>query len=223
MGTVKERLDTVKEDIKNLGSGREITLVAVSKYAPDEKVMEAYEAGHRDFGESYVQQLKERAEKFPKDIRWHMIGHVQRNKVKYLARIPNLVMIHSIDSIRLIKEIEKRFDRDIKGLIELNLSKEESKSGILPADTEKFFEDFEGLNLEKLIIKGLMTISPFDGDEKDKQECFCNLKSLKDKINTRNQNSRLNLIELSMGMTDDYRLALKEGSTILRIGSYIFT
>jgi len=223
MSTVKEHLAQVKEDIKNLGSGRDVSLVAVSKYAPDEKVMEAYEAGHRDFGESYVQQLRDRAEKFPGDIRWHMIGHVQRNKVKYLARIPNLVMIHSIDSIRLVEEIEKRFDRDITGLIELNLSKEESKSGILPADIEKFFDEFDRLKLEKLVIKGLMTISPFDGGDKDKQECFCNLRSLRDKINTGNRNGRLNLIELSMGMTDDYRLALKEGSTILRIGSYIFT
>ncbi|PLX15314.1 MAG: YggS family pyridoxal phosphate-dependent enzyme [Candidatus Muiribacterium halophilum] len=223
MGTVKERLTKVKEDIINLGSGREITLVAVSKYAPDEKVMEAYDAGHRDFGESYVQQLKDRAEKFPEDIRWHMIGHLQRNKVKYLSKIPNLVMIHSIDSIRLVKEIEKRFENKIDCLVEINLSGEDSKSGILPADTMGFFEKLSSETLEKVNVKGLMTISPFDGDDKDKEECFCNLKKIRDNINTRNNNSRLNLIELSMGMTDDYRLALKEGSTILRIGSYIFT
>ncbi len=215
--SVLERLTHLKKKLDG------VRLIAVSKYASDGKVMEAYEFGQRDFAENYVQNLRDRAERFPDDIRWHMIGHVQRNKVKYLARIKNLSMIQSIDSIRLAREIEKRFQHPVDCLVEVNLSGESSKSGISPEKVFDLFEEFIEEGFDKINITGLMTISPLSGTSVEKERCFKELADLREKINLKFRNSRLTLIELSMGMTDDFELALKNGSTMVRIGSYIFS
>jgi pyridoxal phosphate enzyme (YggS family) len=219
--SIKQNISELRKRLLNI-TDKKIKLVTVTKYAEKEKVMEAYDCGERDFGESYVAQLVKRAEEYPADIIWHMIGHVQTNKVKYLSRIPNLAYIHSIDSIRLIEEIEKRFDRTVNGFVQINLSKEDSKSGLDPADVESFFCEIKKMNMKRLNITGLMTISPLNADNEKKIECFKKLRLIKEKINKVSENCRLNLLELSMGMTDDYELAVKEGSTIVRIGSLIF-
>lgn len=219
--SVKENIHNLRKRLSEL-TDREITLVTVTKYAESVQVMEAYESGERDFGENYVNQLISRSEEFPSDIRWHMIGHIQTNKVKFLSKIPNLIKIHSIDSLRLVREIEKRFEKPVSGLIQINLSREQSKSGIDPSEVDVFFEELMKMNLEKLNITGLMTISPLDGDNEEKAVCFEKLKNIKEKINQKYSGCRLNLIELSMGMTDDFELALEKGSNILRIGSLIF-
>ncbi|MCK9223472.1 MAG: YggS family pyridoxal phosphate-dependent enzyme [Candidatus Muirbacterium halophilum] len=219
--SIKNNISEIKKSISEVSESK-ITLVTVTKYATTEKIMEAYECGERNFGESYVNQLIQRAEEYPQDILWHMIGHIQTNKVKYLAKINNLELIHSIDSIRLVEEIEKRFDRTINGLVQINLSNEDSKSGIYPDEVESFFYKLDNMKLEKLNITGLMTISPLKGNAEDKAKCFMKLRLLKEKINKNLKNCRLNPLELSMGMTDDYELAIKEGSSIVRIGSLIF-
>ncbi|MGM0608222.1 MAG: YggS family pyridoxal phosphate-dependent enzyme [Candidatus Muiribacteriota bacterium] len=221
MNKVYQNIEKINKNIQEYNP--QARLVAVTKYTNNEKIMEAYNYGLRDFAENYVQRLVERSQEFPDDINWHMIGHIQSNKVKYLTRIKNLKMIHSIERIKIVKEFEKRLDKEVTGLLEINLSGEKSKSGISPEEVEAFFEKYLELNPNKLIIKGLMTISPLGAKESQKEEVFKKLEEIKKNINKKFPESRLFLIELSMGMTDDYVLALKNNSTIIRLGSAIFS
>jgi len=221
MADIKGNIETIFRNIEKYSPSA--NLVVVTKYVEPDKILEAYNAGHRDFGESYIQQLCQRAENLPQDIRWHMIGHIQTNKIKYLAKIPNLYMIHSIDSIKVVKEIEKRFEKKIKCLIEINTSGEKSKSGMSPDFLEEFIEEYYNFSPSKVELSGLMTISGVDFSDKEKEKCFVCLRDLQKKINTKFKKSRLNLIELSIGMSDDYLIALKNGSTLIRVGSAIFS
>lgn len=192
-----------------------ITLVAVSKTKPIEDILALYNLGHRDFGENYVQELVEKAERLPKDIRWHFIGHLQTNKVRSIA--PFIYLIHGVDSVKLLKEIAKQAEkggRVIDCLLQVHIAQEETKFG---------FDETELLNVDlkqfpNLKIKGLMGMASLTDDINRIRIEFKFLKTLFEKLKT--QNPELSI--LSMGMSADYKIAIEEGSNIVRIGSLLF-
>ena len=196
------------------------TLIAVSKTKPVSMILEAYRAGIRDFGENKVQELTEKREQLPSDIRWHMIGHLQRNKVKYL--IGNVALIHGVDSLRLAEEIsresvKKSVETDI--LIEVNAAGEESKFGAAPEETLALVEAIS--RLPAVHIKGLMTIAPYTENPEENRKYFRALKQLSVDI-TRKNVDNVSMSVLSMGMTNDYEVAVEEGATYVRVGTGIF-
>lgn len=199
---------------------KEVTLIAVSKTKPLSMLEEIYGEGIRDFGENKVQELCDKYDAMPKDIRWHMIGHLQRNKVKYL--VGKVSLIHSVDSLRLAKTIEEESAKkdcitDI--LIEVNVAKEESKFGIAQEEACELIEEIS--LFEHIRIKGLMTIAPFVDNPKDNREIFRQLKKLSVDIGKKNMNN-VNMDILSMGMTGDYQVAIEEGADMVRVGTGIF-
>lgn len=198
----------------------DVCLIAVSKTKPVSMILEAYEAGVRDFGENKVQELVDKYDQLPRDIRWHMIGHLQRNKVKYL--IGKTVLIHSVDSLRLAEEISKEAVKqktDVDILIEVNVAQEESKFGL---GREEVFELVEAVSkLPCIHIKGLMTVAPFTDNPEENRKYFRQLKQLSVDITRKNvDNVAMNV--LSMGMTNDYIVAVEEGSNCVRVGTGIF-
>ena len=198
----------------------DITLIAVSKTKPISMIKEAYECGCRDFGENKVQELVNKFEVLPKDIRWHMIGHLQRNKVKYL--IGKVSMIHSVDSLRLAEEISKealKMQTCVSILIEINIGDEESKFGAKPEDAEMLIRSVSKLpNIE---IKGLMTVAPYTDDSEQNRQYFMRLRDLSVDIKSKNiDNVTMNV--LSMGMSGDYCVAIQEGANFVRVGTGIF-
>lgn len=222
---LKENYDKVQEKIAAVcdQSGRdvqEVTLVAVSKTKPASMIQELYEHGCRDFGENYVQELVEKYDLLPKDIRWHMIGHLQRNKVKYI--IDKVAMIHSVDSLRLAQEIskealKKNLETDI--LIEVNVAMEESKFGAKVSETMALVEEIA--KLPAVHIRGLMTSAPYVEDSEENRQYFAQLKQLSVDINAKNIDN-VSMDVLSMGMTGDYLVAVSEGATLVRVGTGIF-
>lgn len=199
------------------------TLVAVSKTKPVEMVQEAYDAGQRDFGENKVQELVTKNEVLPKDIRWHMIGHLQRNKVKQIA--PFVHLIHSVDSLRLLETINKegeKNDRKINCLLQVHIAQESTKFGFDEKEIMTILSDGTVKNMPNVQIKGLMGMATNTDDESLVSQEFSSLKILFDKINHSFQLPNLDMTELSMGMSGDYMLALKNGSTMIRVGSSIF-
>ena len=222
---VAENLALVHEKIRLAceRAGRdpgEVTLVAVSKTKPVELLMEAYNAGERVFGENKVQEIELKAEKMPSDVRWHMIGHLQRNKVRQV--IGKVEMIHSVDSLRLAETIEAeaaKKDITVPVLLEVNVGDEESKFGVswdealpLAADTAK---------LPHIRVKGLMAIAPYVSDPEDNRGLFRRLRGLSTDIRKMNL-CQVSMDVLSMGMTNDYEVAIEEGSTMVRVGTGIF-
>lgn len=204
-------------------SGRcsgEVQLIAVSKTKPVELLLEAYEAGVRDFGENRVQELTEKYDLLPKDIRWHMIGHLQRNKVKYL--VGKVHLIHSVDSLRLAQEIQKEAQKrqmEVNILVEVNVAKEESKFGSTMDDTLQLVREIA--LLPSVHIRGLMTVAPFVNNPEENRSIFANLRQLAVDIMRKNiDNVSMNV--LSMGMTGDYQVAVEEGATCVRVGTGIF-
>ena len=204
-------------------SGRnpeEVTLIAVSKTKPVEMLQEVYNEGIRDFGENYVQELADKIEIMPKDIRWHRIGHLQRNKVKYL--VGKVACIHSVDSLRLAEVIN---ERSIKlGVVteimaEVNIAGEESKFGFTRDEVFDFAEKVSTMEGVKLV--GLMTSAPYVNDPEENRQYFREMKSLSVDINEKNINN-INITELSMGMTNDYIVSVEEGATHVRVGTAIF-
>ena len=199
---------------------KEVTLIAVSKTKPYTAIEEALPSGVLDYGENKVQELTEKYEILPKDIRWHMIGHVQRNKVKYL--VGKVELIHSVDSLRLANQIETEFAKknEIANiLIEVNMANEESKFGITSETTEQLVREIS--KLEHVRIKGLMTIAPYTDNPETNREYFRNMKKLSVDITEKNiDNVSMNV--LSMGMTGDYQVAIEEGATMIRVGTGIF-
>ena len=222
---IQENLEHVKERMADAlrRAGRpaqDAGLIAVSKTKPAEMLMEAYEAGVRDFGENRVQELVDKYEQLPKDIRWHMIGHLQRNKVKYL--IGRTTLIHSVDSLRLAKEISKeavRQGKDADILIEVNAAGEESKFGVSPQDAAELVE--KAARLPGIHIKGLMTVAPLVNDPEENRKYFRALRELSVDIANKNVDN-VSMGVLSMGMTNDYETALEEGATLVRVGTGIF-
>lgn len=201
---------------------KNVVLVAVSKTKPVEAIRELYDLGHRDFGENYVQELEEKYNQLPKDIRWHFIGHLQSNKVKYIA--PFVHLIHGIDSFKLLKEVDKqakKINRTIDVLLQVHIAQEETKFGLDENELNEVFTSNELSALTNINISGLMGMASFtDNKEKINAE-FKNLKSLFDKNNLLQiPNTRLQI--LSMGMSSDYGIAVEQGSNMVRIGSLIF-
>ncbi len=225
MNTIKENLSEVRENIrkacKKAGRNAEdVTLIAVSKTKPLSMLEEAYEAGARDFGENKVQEIVEKCPTMPEDARFHMIGHLQRNKVKQV--LPHAVLIHSVDSLRLAEQIDQEAQKlgiTAKILLEVNVAKEESKFGIMP---EAVFEMVEQIAaFSHLKIEGLMTIAPFVEDPEENRPVFRKLYQLSVDIKKKNIDN-VDMSVLSMGMTGDYQVAVEEGATMIRVGTGIF-
>lgn len=210
-------------NIQNQLAGHKYTLVAISKTKPNEMILEAYEAGQRDFGENKVQELSGKYEALPKDIRWHMVGHLQRNKVKYIA--PFVYLIHSVDSVRLLKEINKQAakqDRMIKCLLQVHIAEETTKFGLDEKELTDFLSSFDIEAFNNIHITGLMGMATFTDNQDQVRREFESLKRLFDKLSQAYSFDNFKLDTLSMGMSGDYKLALECGSNMIRIGSSIF-
>ena len=196
-----------------------VDLVAISKTKPNEDLMEAYEVGQRIFGENKIQEMTDKWEALPKDIEWHMVGHVQRNKVKYMA--PYVGLIHAVDSLKLLKEINKqakKHDRVIRCLLQIKIAEEDSKFGISAGEAEEILQSETYKTFENVAVVGLMGMSTHtDNDEKVAEE-FDYLHSVFKDFRVKYPAIK----ELSMGMSGDYKIAVKHGSTMVRIGSSIF-
>jgi PLP dependent protein len=201
-----------------------VKLIAVSKTHPAVAVQEAYDGGQRIFGENKVQEMAEKYDLLPKDIQWHLIGHLQTNKVKYIA--PFVAMIHSIDSIKLLKEVDKRAkqnDRVIDCLLQVYIADEETKFGLLPSETRELLVSDEFATLKNVRIVGLMAMATFTEDLSQIEREFASLKKLFEELSSSIEHSeQWQPKEISMGMSSDYELAIKHGSTLVRIGSSIF-
>ncbi len=222
---IKDNLLEIQENIKRAceKSGRkksDVELIAVSKTKPVSALMEAYESGCRVFGENKVQELVDKYEIMPKDIKWHMIGHLQRNKVKYI--VDKAALIHSVDSLKLAEEISKEALKkqvQVSILIEVNVAGEDTKFGVKPEETEALVCKIAAL--PGISIKGLMTIAPYVDDPEENRQYFGQLKQLSVDINQKNIDN-VNMSVLSMGMTGDYTVAIEEGATFIRVGTGIF-
>lgn len=222
---LKENLHTVEEKIQaacdRAGRKREdVTLISVSKTKPVEMLKEAYDLGVRVFGENKVQEIREKYEALPKDIEWHMIGHLQTNKVKYI--IDKVRLIHSVDSLKLAETIEKeaaKHNKVMDILLEVNVAEEESKFGLKIPEVIPLMEQLSGFSHIK--VKGLMTIAPFVENPEENRSVFADLRKLYVDIKDKNiDNGTVSI--LSMGMTNDYEVAIEEGATMVRIGTGIF-
>ncbi|MEM7298974.1 MAG: YggS family pyridoxal phosphate-dependent enzyme [Bacteroidota bacterium] len=198
-------------------------LIAVSKTKPVEAVSEAYEAGHRDFGENKVQELVGKEEVLPKDIRWHMIGHLQRNKVKYIA--PFVHLIHGIDTKKLLIEVNKqgqKNDRVIQCLLQIHIAQESTKFGFDQQEVQAFLDSETFAGLTNVKVCGLMGMATLTDDQDQIKQEFRSLKALYDQIDAHYDAPNIEMKTLSMGMSGDYKLALEEGSTMIRVGTAIF-
>lgn len=194
-----------------------VTLIAVSKTKPQSDLIEAYEAGQRDFGENKIQEMSEKWEHLPKDIHWHMIGHVQTNKVKYMA--PFVHLIHAVDSLKLLKEIQKQAlknKRTIGCLIQIRIAQEETKFGLPAEELSSLVEAAK--QFPNVVIKGLMGMASFTSNQEQVRQEFKNLADIFSAFTLVNPESTI----LSMGMSGDYQMAIEEGSTMIRVGSKIF-
>lgn len=198
-------------------------LVVVTKTQPLEKIMEAYHAGHRQFGENKVQELDQKHDALPNDIEWHLIGHLQTNKVKYIAPFVNL--IHSVDSLKLLQEINKqamKLNRVIDCLLQVHIAKEESKFGLSFDELHTLVSSTDWSSLNNVRVTGLMGMATFTDDAQLIRDEFRSLKSAFDHLKLKSLPANLQMIELSMGMSNDYKIAAEEGSTLVRVGSAIF-
>ena len=222
---IKEQLEEVRERVNAacLRAGRDpksVTLIAVSKTKPAQAVQEAYEAGARDFGENKVQEILQKQPALPQDIRWHMIGHLQRNKVHQV--IGKAVLIHAVDSLRLAEQIEQEAAKrnlDVDVLLEINVAKEESKYGFFLEDAEEAIRQIS--SLPPVHIKGLMTIAPFVENPEENRGIFQKLYQFSVDINDKNIDN-VTMGVLSMGMSGDFEVAIEEGATMVRVGTSIF-
>ncbi|NEW78887.1 MAG: YggS family pyridoxal phosphate-dependent enzyme [Gelidibacter sp.] len=199
-----------------------IALIAVSKTQPVASILEAYQAGQRGFGENKIQEMAEKFDILPKDIEWHMIGHLQSNKVKYMAHFVHL--IHGVDSFKTLEEINKqalKHNRNINCLLEVKIASEATKFGLSFAETEKLLKSEELKNLKNINISGLMGMASFTEDNDIIRTEFKNLKNFFDSLQEY-KSFNVNPTILSMGMSGDYKIALEEGSTMIRVGSAIF-
>lgn len=208
--------DAIKEFKNELGE--EVTLVAVSKTKPNELLMQAYDAGQRDFGENKIQEMSDKADSLPDDIRWHMVGHVQSNKVKYMA--PYVYMVHAVDKYKTLKEINKRAkqnDRCINCLLQLKIAEEDSKFGLDEASLKELLRKPEVKELKNIRLCGLMGMATFTDDEDQIHQEFDQLERVYFELK-----EEFGFDTLSMGMSGDYQLALKHHTNMVRIGSSIF-
>ena len=214
----------IKSNLFNIKSSlaSHVSLVAVSKTKPMSDLMEAYDAGQRIFGENKIQEMSEKWEQMPKDIKWHMIGHVQTNKVKYMAEYVSL--IHGVDSLKLLQEINKqaaKHNRVIDCLLQMYIAEEESKFGLDEKELEAILQSDEFKSLQNIKITGLMGMATFTDNQTQIKKEFLKLKTIFD-IYQKSITNNQQLTTLSMGMSGDYKLAIECGSTMVRIGSSIF-
>ena len=222
---LQEQLVNVQKEIEKAcergnRNREDVTLIAVSKTKPISTLKEAYDLGVRVFGENKVQELVDKYEALPKDIHWHMIGHLQRNKVKYI--IDKVDCIHSVESVRLAETIEKeaaKHDRIIDVLVEVNVAGEDSKFGLAPSEVPAFIEEIA--KFPHIRVKGLMTIAPFVENPEENRNVFASLQKLSVDIAEKNIDN-VSVKILSMGMTNDYEVAIEEGATMVRVGTGIF-
>ncbi len=222
---IAEQLQYVQNEISEAcrRSGRnanEVTLIAVSKTKPISMIQEAIDAGQVIFGENKVQELCSKFEELPKDLVWHLIGHLQRNKVKYI--VDKAALIHSVDSVRLAETISQEATKQnciVPILVEVNVAQEDTKFGVSVEETIPLIEEVS--KLPNLQIKGLMTIAPYVADPEENRPVFRKLKELSVDIKAKNMNN-VSMDTLSMGMTNDYQVAVEEGATMVRVGTGIF-
>jgi len=216
---VKENLEAFKKKL----AGSSATLIAVSKTKPVEALLQAYEAGQRDFGENKVQEMAEKQTQLPSDIRWHMIGHLQSNKVKYIA--PFVHLIHSVDSEKLLRAIDKeakKAGRVIPCLLQVHIAEEETKFGLSDEETLAILQPSVLDSVPSVSIAGLMGMSTLTDNKAQIKKEFGHLKALFERIKKEVNHPRVEMKELSMGMSGDYAIAIEEGSTMIRVGSAIF-
>ena len=218
---IKDNLQTIKET-----AAKDVILVAVSKTKPIADIKEAYDAGHKIFGENKIQEMVQKYEALPKDIEWHMIGHLQRNKVKYMAHFVSL--IHGVDSLKTLTEINKqaiKHNRVIPCLLQARIAQEETKFGLNFEEIEQILRSDELKVLENIKIVGLMGMASFTDDEDQISSEYKSLKIFFEKLKDSNSDSKtlnIKLDTLSMGMSGDYKIALLNGSNMIRVGSAIF-
>jgi pyridoxal phosphate enzyme (YggS family) len=201
----------------------DVKLVAITKTQPVEAIARAYHTGHRIFGENKVQELVWKFEKLPKDIEWHMVGHLQTNKVKYIA--PFVRLIHGVDSLKLLNVIDKEAEKNgrlISCLLQLRIAKEETKFGLTEQDLEGILTDASWAGLKHIKIEGLMGMATFTDDEEQIRNEFRKLNAIFNKVKQKYFSDKSYFREKSMGMSGDYKIAVEEGSTMVRIGSLIF-
>ncbi|MCY1633626.1 YggS family pyridoxal phosphate-dependent enzyme [Marinifilum sp. D737] len=216
--SIPQKIEEIKKSIPE-----NVTLVAVSKTKPNEAIMEAYDGGYRIFGENKPQELTRKFNELPKDIIWHMIGHLQTNKVKYIA--PFVSLIHAVDSLKLLKEINKQAlknDRVIDCLFQFHIADEDTKFGLDLNDAELIINSEEYQNMQNIRIVGVMGMATYTDDENQVRSEFSNLKSIYSELKSKFFSGEENFKEISMGMSGDYKLAIEEGSTMIRVGSTIF-
>lgn len=223
---IKENLKEVEARVENAcrRAGRsplDVTLIAVSKTKPVSMIREVMETGIVDFGENKVQELCDKTEQIPEKLNWHLIGHLQRNKVKYI--IGKVCMIHSVDSLRLAQEIQKEADKhrvsEVPVLVEINIGNEESKDGVSPENAAELVQEIA--KLPAVRVMGLMTVAPFVEDPEENREAFRTMRRLRDEIGALGI-PNVQMKELSMGMTGDFEVAIEEGATMVRVGTAIF-
>lgn len=215
----------ISENLKKLKSElpESVSLVAVSKTRTLDEIMEAYNSGQRIFGENKVQEMESKWPEMPKDVEWHMIGHLQRNKVKYMA--PFVSLVHAVDSLRLLKEINKeakKNERVIKCLLQIKIAEEDSKFGMDKTDAINLLTSEDYKKLQNIKVVGLMGMATFTEDEKQVSNEFSKLKRIFDEFQNQSKEFGTEFSILSMGMSGDYKLAIENGSTMVRIGSAIF-
>ena len=211
--SISEEIKKYKEEVGD------VTLVAISKTKPNADLEEAYNAGQRIFGENKIQEMTDKWEALPKDIEWHMVGHVQRNKVKYMA--PYVGLIHAVDSLKLLKEINKeakKNERSIKCLLQIKIAEEDSKFGISKEEAKEILDSEAFAKFENVEVSGLMGMATFTEDMEQVKKEFSYLKAVYDEF----QQTYPKMKTLSMGMSGDYKLAVACGSNMVRIGSAIF-
>lgn len=215
---IKENLKRLKESVPD-----HVELVAVSKTKPASMVRELFEAGHRDFGENKVQELVEKQEALSGEIRWHMIGHLQSNKVKYIA--PFVYLVHGVDSLKLLKVLEKegrKNDRQINCLLQVHIAKESSKFGLSGEELEEMLGSEVYQNMEFVNVRGLMGMATFTDNSEVVREEFQNLKRIFEQLKSDHFQDHPDFSILSMGMSGDYEIAIEGGSNMIRVGSLIF-
>ena len=214
------------QKIKTELDSRNVTLVAVSKTKPISDILELYNLGHRDFGENYVQEMVVKAKLLPNDIRWHFIGHLQTNKVKLIA--PFVQLIHGVDSLKLLRELNKEAEKEgrvVDCLLQVHIAQEETKFGLDEIELNLLMKEFDNLKMQHVRICGLMGMASFTENMTLVKEEFKNLKGIFNKLRTRDLpvgQVVSGLTTLSMGMSADYKIAIEEGSNMVRIGSLLF-
>lgn len=217
--SIATKIQEIQNELQPIG----VSLVAISKTKNIDEILEAYHAGQRHFGENLVQEMIMKQEQLPDDISWHMVGHLQSNKVKYIA--PFISLIHSVDSLKLLKEINKhakRHNRIIDCLLQVDISMEETKFGLDHIELITLLEDNDYLGLENIRICGLMGIATNTDNEKEIREDFYELRTLFDGIKASYFRNNDSFQTLSMGMSSDYKIAIEKGSNMVRLGSTIF-